>query len=183
MGKAPILLLIAVGTGLCLYWLIAPHVLVADRPKAAVSAPTPAPRKTSSDASSTPVVRTPPTVPSALPFDRPVEPPRTTEQREKEDIEARRGPYYSWIKRTLGDRLDGWQPAHDDPATLELYLMRNDPRMITRLLEVAVQPYARQYGFVHVRLFLPNPPGSVDRYRLYAEANPDENGAWHAFIK
>jgi hypothetical protein len=174
LGQTVVFLLVFFGVGLLCYFLAAPHILPpATGPSASVTPPptetTPTPTA-STDAS--------PRLPAA-----PIAPPRSASQRESDDIEARRAPYYQWLHTKFGDTLTAQQSSSSDQATLDLYTNRSDSRLVLYLLGQGVQPYADRYGFNHVRFFMPNPAGSVEHYRFAAEASPDPNGSWRAFEK
>lgn len=180
LGQAVVFLVVFVGVAALLYKIAAPHVL-------------PPVTSNSSDSVSPPAVSNPVTPPSpsaAVASVAPTAPPsgriaapRSAAQRESDDIEARRAPYYQWLRTNYGDVLAAEQPNSSDTATLDLYTRRADPSLTLWLVAHAVQPYADQYGFNHVRFFAPNPPTEVERYRFAAEASPDRDGQWHAFEK
>jgi hypothetical protein len=182
MGRALALLLVAVGTGLLVYWLAAPHFLKPDR--AALAPPawrspetaTPAPPETPASPTTAP-----PQQNSAPPA--PLEAPRSTEQKERDDLEAQRAPFYARLRQELGAYLVSARPADPDRATLELYAAADDAQVVPLLLRQGVQPDAYRYGFRRVYFYLPNRPGEVERYRLDTEATCDASGAWHAFRK
>ena len=175
LGQTFVFLLVFVGVGLLCYYLAAPHVLPpASGPGASV--PPPAPETTTLPTPS------PNSASPALPTTR-ISPPRSATQREADDIEARRAPYYQWLHATFGDVLTAQQSSSSDQATLDLYTNRSDSTLVLSLLSRAVQPYADRYGFNHVRFFMPNPAGSVEHYRFAAEASPASSGTWNAFEK
>jgi len=178
LGQTFVFLLVFVGVGLLCYYLAAPRMLSpASGPGTTVPPPAPDPGTA------------PPTVPASTPSAAPtlpvtrIAPPRSASQREADDIEARRAPYYQWLHATLGDVLTAQQASSSDQATLDLYTSRSDSTLVLFLLGRAVQPYADRYGFNHVRFFMPNPAGSVERYRFAAEASPASDGTWNAFEK
>ena len=51
------------------------------------------------------------------------------------------------------------------------------------LLNVALRDDVGYYGFRHIRFFVVNGPGTVERYRLDAEANAGGHGNWQTFKK
>ncbi len=168
-----ILLLIALVSGLLLYLFAAPHFLASP-----LTPPSPSVPPSAGVSPSAPASEAVPTLSGG-----PIAPPRNSQQREAESIEARRAPYYRWLREKFGDVLADEQPNPSDAATLDLTTSRYDVRFPLYLVAQAVQPYADQYGFDHVRIFQPNPAGSVERYRFDSEASPDRNGAWHTFAK
>ncbi len=111
-------------------------------------------------------------------------PPKTDEQRAIEDYERQRAPFYTFLRDRCGKLVIEGKPALDDRSVLTLYCTRTDNAIITDILKQIVQPYAYSYGFRHIRFYLPNPQGSVERYHLAAEANWDEQTrTWQAFYK
>ena len=173
-GQTVVFLFVFVGVALLFYVVASPHFLPpATAPTAPVLPPT---AENASDA--LPTSSSSPVLPNT-----PISPPRTTSQREADTIETRRAPYYRWLHTKYGDHLAGQQTNPADSATLDLYTTHADPALVLYLLGQAVQPYANQYGFNHVRFFQPNPPGEVERYRFDAEASPDPDGTWKAFTK
>jgi hypothetical protein len=175
LGQAVVFLIVFIGVGLVLFKVAAPRVL----PPVSTSSDSVLPPAPGS-ASSAPTVASAasPSLASA-----PIATPRTASQREADDLEARRAPYYRWLHTQFGEALAAQQVSTSDAATLDLTMNRADPSLVLTLLGQAVQPYADRYGFNHVRFFQPNPPGSVERYRFAAEASPTANGAWQAFEK
>ncbi len=174
LGQSAVFLLVFVGVGLLCYYLAAPHILPpVGGPNVSVLPPTPSPNLRTNAAPSAA-----PTLPAM-----PMAPPRSATQREADDLEVRRAPYYQWLRSKFADTLTAEQPCSSDAATLDLYTNRSDPSLVLTLLGQAVQPYADRYGFNHVRFFMPNPPGSVEQYRFAAEASPRPDGTWKAFEK
>jgi hypothetical protein len=174
MGRALLVLIVAIGTALIVFWLAAPRLLSSRNADAA-------PRgtrmtETSADPISPSSSRNNSTQDSAITS------PRTPEEREYEDLEAKRAPFYTWVRQNFS-YVSALRPAQEDQATLEIYSRADDPRVVTTLLHDAVAPYGKRYGFRRVRYFLPNSPGSVDRYRLDSESTPDASGVWNTFRK
>lgn len=189
MGRAIALVLVTLAAGLLLYWLLAPRFL-SSAGSSASPAP-PAPPSPSSGPTSTPPKAnvstsgsgvSAPAVGNDVNTAPAVEAPRSGPQRETEDREAKRGPFYHWIRENMKDALVGWQPSAHDPATLELYAVRDDPQLVSYLLTAVVQPHALHYGFNHVYIYVPNPPDNVEHYRLDSEVQY-ENGVWRLFKK
>ena len=170
LGQTVVCLFVFIGVALILWLAAAPRLLPpAATPIAPVLPPNPEPISA-------------PNTSLALP-NAPIATPRTASQREADDIEVRRAPYYRWLHSKFGGVLSAQQSSPTDAATLDLYTTQADPSLVLSLLGQAVQPYADRYGFNHVRFFMPNAPGSVERYRLAAEASPSADGSWKAFEK
>src|SRR5262249_17878154 len=110
-------------------------------------------------------------------------PPRTPEQRANDDLEAKRAPYYRWVREQAAGLVSDVRPADDDGSALVIYTTSDTPDIVSTLASDVIAPAAFQYGFRHVRFFVPNPPGSVSQYRYDAESNADPDGSWHTFHK
>ncbi len=182
MGRAFVLALVMLASGLLLYWLLAPRFLTPATPSGPQVAPPTA--DASIPGGTSPNVpggstTTPGTSVNTAPA---VETPRSPAQRSSDDREAKRGPFYGWIRENFSKVLVGWQPDPRDPATLELYTANDDPQLSTQLLASLVQPYAAHYGFNHVMFYLPNSSSNVDHFRLDAEAT-FANNTWQLFRK
>jgi hypothetical protein len=173
LGQTVVLLCVFVGTALLLYFVAAPHFL-----PPAVAPTTPVLPPVSEVHSPDVIDPGSPAFPHG-----PIAAPRSAPQREADDLEARRAPYYRWLHTKFGDALSAQQASSADAATLDLYTTRSDSSLVLFLLGQAVQPYADRYGFNHVRFFQPNPPGEIERYRFDAEASPSSDGSWKAFTK
>jgi hypothetical protein len=172
VAKAVILACVAVAAGLMVYWLAGPK---APAPSRGTSA---APPSDSVGAGSTAAVPA-----SGPPAAGPIEPPRTEQQKEHDALESRRAPLYGRLHQDLGAALKAVRPADDDPAALELYAAPGVQVDTLTLLSQALRDNASYYGFRHIRIYAPNPPGSIELYRLDAEANADSTGNWQTFKK
>jgi len=191
VGRGILLVLVTLASGLLLYLLLAPRFLSSPGPTASNGGGTPPPINASSASASgasganasAPPGNGTPAPPAANVESAPaVVTPRSSQQRETDDRESKRSPFYRWIRENMKDALVGWQASSQDPATLELYSARDDPDVVTQLLASVVQPYAAHYGFNHVLFYVPNPAGSIEHYRLSAEAQY-EDGVWKLFAK
>jgi hypothetical protein len=183
LGKALILLAVAVGVGLLVYWLAAP--------RNAVSGVAPHSKASVGPGGSTTVPGDTTPVPGsasdpAKPRDTssgPIAPPLTAQEKERESLESRRAPLYRKLHQDLGDALKAVRPCDDDAATLDLYAAQDAPGNTIMLLNMALQTNVAYYGFRHIRFFAPNRPGAIELYRLDAEASADSSGNWQTFKK
>ncbi len=166
MGRALILLAVAIVTGWLVYSWMAPRFLASDS-KVTVSAPT---------------SESPPAEGAAAPLPA-LAPPRTPEQQTRDTLEAQRAPFYNQIRQRFGPQLADVRPDPEDGADLDLYAANDDPQLLPQLLSQTIQPDAIRYGFRHVRFFVPNPPDEAERYRLDAEVTSDDQGNWQTFRK
>lgn len=178
LGQTFVFLLVFVGVGLLCYYLAAPHIL----PPASGTGASVPPISPDPTTAPPPAHYSTPSATPTLPTTR-IAPPRSATQRESDDIEARRAPYYQWLHATFGDVLTAQQSSSSDQATLDLYTSRADSTLVLSLLGRAIQPYADTYGFNHVRFFMPNSAGSLEHFRFAAEASPSSDGTWNAFEK
>ncbi|MCS6775805.1 MAG: hypothetical protein NZ557_04600 [Chthonomonadaceae bacterium] len=166
-----LVLSVAVGTALVVFWMVAPRLLSRQSPRIE-TAPETEPAGVSSPAAT-------PVIPPASETD--ITPPLTPEERARVQREARRAPFYTWLRQSPW--IAGFRPVEREPATLDIYLNRDDFRLVPMLMHEAIAPVAGRYGFQKVRFYVPNPPGNVDRYRLEAEATQDSDGQWRTFRK
>ena len=109
-----------------------------------------------------------------------IEPPRSTERRSYEDIEAKRTQFYASLRASFQYILVA-RPAPDDQAVLEIYMTDTDPFAASDIVQKAIMPDASRNGFEKVRFFQPNSSGGAERYRLDAEATSDRSGVWTTF--
>jgi len=182
MGKILGLLLIAIASALLIYWIVVPSLVpTLNRQMPQASAPAGVPGQ--SPASSLPGIPQS-NIPAAEPSAQTsLAPPRTPEQQAVDDLEAKRKPYYDWVWHTAGGLVAEVAPADDDRSTLVIYTRQDTPDIVTTLARDVVFPYAFQYGFRHIRFFIPNPPDMVERYRFDSEANRGDDNKWNLFKK
>jgi hypothetical protein len=177
MGRAFLVLIVAIGTALVVFWLLAPRLLSSREADAA-------PRETrTADASDSSTSSSDSSTSSRSgSTDSTITPPLNPEDREYEAVEKQRAPFYTWVRQNFA-AVTAIRPDPGDQATLQIYIAQNDPQIVTALVHDVVAPYGKRYGFRRARFFLPNPPGNVDRYRLDSESTPDSGGVWNTFRK
>lgn len=188
MARGVGLFLVALLSGLLVFWLAAPHFApFSSAPQENSAAPASPAAPSEGRTASQPLPAPPPSIttetPPAQPATQTIPIPHTSEQQEHEAREAKRAPFYSQLKQDAGDLLTDVKPADEDSAALIVYLSSDDGDQALTLLQNIVTPNARQYGFNRVRCYLPNPPGVADRYRFHAEATLGQDGVWHIFLK
>lgn len=98
------------------------------------------------------------------------------------ELEQDRAPYYDWVRRQGAGLVAEVHVAEDDPSVVSLYLAQDDSSGVPAVVSDLVSRYARHYGFVHARIYLPNPADPIHRFRLYAEADFSEEG-WRTFVR
>ncbi len=184
MGRALLVVVIAVCTCLLILWLAAPRLLSPGSPALPGSAPSLSPVNSAAPLASSNTL--PPITArgalgsggAALPNSAPLVSPG---QKAMEDYEAQRAPFYAYLHdKCPGLVIDG-RPSQEDRSLLVLYTARNDATIVTDILTQIVTPYGYSYGFRHIRFYLPNPLGGVERYRLAAEAQAASPNNWQAF--
>ncbi len=184
MGRALLVIIIAGCTCLLILWLVAPRLLSPASPALPGSAPSSVPVNAASPVASAntlpPITATgvPGNGSAALPSIAPLVSP---EQKAMEEYEAQRAPFYNYLRDKCAGLVTDGRPSQEDRSLLVLYTARNDSTIVTDILTQIVTPYAYSYGFRHVRFYLPNPPGGVERYRLAAEAQAASPSNWQAF--
>jgi hypothetical protein len=179
VGKALILLGVAIGVGLLVYWLAAPHNAGRRGLEPSVNSTGTAAGPSKADGSSeSPDARRQRDANSG-----PIAPPLTAQEKEREDLESRRAPLYSKLHQDLGQALKAVRPSDDDGATLDLYAAQDAPGNTIMLLNMALKTNVGYYGFRHIRFYAPKPPGAIELYRLDAEASADSAGNWQTFKK
>lgn len=184
MGRALLVIVIAACTCLLVLWLAAPHPLSPAAPAPPGCAPSPVPVNSATAVTSSnalpPItaIGVPGNGSAALPNIAPLVSP---EQKAMEEYEAQRAPFYAYLRDKCASLVTDGRPSQEDRSLLVLYTARNDAAIVTDILTQIVTPYAYSYGFRHVRFYLPNPPGSVERYRLAAEAQAASPNNWQAF--
>jgi len=193
VGKALVLAIVAVAVGMLVFWLARPRTVSPDATRTGSSrhgelndsgldhsgsASSPesgaGAGKAGGGANSDSATRTPASV-------GPIEPPRTEQQKERDAIESRRMTLYGRLHQDLGAEVVAIRPSDDDAATLDLYAARDVSTLA--LLSVALRANIAYYGFRHIRFFAPNPPQSIEKFRLDAEASADAAGNWQTFKK
>jgi hypothetical protein len=188
MAKATLFILIAVAAGLIVYFLAAPRFVHGNSGNRQEQQRTSQKQPGSlSRVLSSPEILPTSTHDSSSSVDTApqIDVPLTSEQRTKQDLEARRGPLYAWIRANMAETLVGWEPANAEPATLDLFLARTDSAtpVMSSCMEKLINPYATRFGFNHIRFYLPSPANSIDPWHIDSEATPDENGTWHLYKK
>lgn len=186
MGRTLMALVIAVCTCLLVLRFAAPRLLSPGSASSSAASTSSAPGTVSASRSSTsPSSSLPPITATGTPGGSGpnLAPPQTPEQKALADYETQRAALYAFLREKCSSLIVDGRPALDDGSILSLYTTRNDDRIVTDILAQVVTPNVYGYGFRHVRFYLPNPPGSVERYHLAAETNADEGGNWQAFQK
>jgi hypothetical protein len=165
MGRALVLLIVAVATGLLVYRWAAPRYLPPENRAVVTTAPA-APQVPESGAAAPAIAA-----------------PRSPEQQAQDSLEAQRAPFYKPFRQAYGPLLTEARPDPEDAATLDLYAAGADSQTVSRLLAQPVPSDVYRYGFRRLRYYLPNAPDDAERYRLGAESTRDDQGVWRTFLK
>jgi hypothetical protein len=176
VGKSLVLVGVALAAGLLVYWLASGRTSAPIRPPASpIVAPQIGVSPRGSGGEQAPPGRDANT--------GPIEPPRSEQEKEHDTLESRRAPLYARLRQDLRGSLAAIRPSDEDAATLDLYAIQDAPENTMALLNLAIRDNVAYYGFRHILYYLPNPPMSIERYRLDAEANADRSGNWMTFKK
>ena len=94
----------------------------------------------------------------------------------------KRLPFYRFLRQNYGQLIERFSVL-EDYDTLDLVVTSGDERTLTGLIQNAIAPSAKQYGFRRVRFYTRNPPKSVDPFTVVAESSEDGSGRWNTFMK
>ena len=112
----------------------------------------------------------------------PVAPPMSREEQLREELGRKRLPFYRYLRDNYGDIIERFSVL-DDFDTLDLVVKQADERTLTALIQRAIAPSAKQYGFRRVRFYTRNAPTSVEPFTVVAESSEDGSGRWNTFMK
>jgi hypothetical protein len=108
--------------------------------------------------------------------------PKSETERLKGEVERKRIPFFQMIHDRFGDQIER-ASVLDDVDTLDLVVKKGDPDTVQGLVQNAVGPTARQYGFERVRFYVSNPISKVEPYKIVAESSWDGSSRWNTFLK
>lgn len=123
-----------------------------------------------------------PTGPMAAPpaRSRPLEAPRTREEEIRRRFTQEREPFFRFLRERCPSTVSAFEEG-EQIDTLDLTLAGEGADVLQAVMDQVVIPYGREYGFRHVRFFVPSPPGSPDPRKLIAEASCSDDGKWALF--
>jgi hypothetical protein len=126
----------------------------------------------------------PPTSGSSAPPrpDQPITAPKSREEELREELAQKRIPFFRFLRENYGDQIENFSVL-DDYDTLDLVVKRSDDPSLTHILQNAVAPTAKEYGFRRVRWYVKNRLGSLEPFSIVAESSYDEGGRWNTFRK
>jgi hypothetical protein len=114
--------------------------------------------------------------------DQAIHAPLTHEDEIREELGNKRLPFYRLLREKFGEQIQHFGVT-EQLDTLDLQVASGDDETIKYILENAVTPTAKQYGFKKVRFYIANPPSSSEPMTLVAESTDDGSGQWTTFKK
>lgn len=120
--------------------------------------------------------------PGPVRLERAIRAPRTVEEEVREQLSEKRLPYFRQLRRDFPDLILRFGVT-EAPDTLDLVIARDDNELIQRVVQYAVSPNARDYGFRRVNIYVPAPEGALDPFVKVAEATVDDAGNWRTWKK
>ncbi len=114
--------------------------------------------------------------------DRPLEAPLNREEELRQQFSEKRIPFYRFLRKNYADVIDRFAVTEDLDA-LDVVVHKTDDDTLRYVVENAVGPNAKEYGFRKVRFYVANPRGSVEPVTLIAESTVDGTGRWNTFRK
>jgi hypothetical protein len=112
----------------------------------------------------------------------PLRTPRSEDQRLRDAVTRQRIPFYRFLHDQFADSIEH-AAEMTDVETIDLVVRKADNETILHIVQQALAPRARQYGFERARFYVRNPRGSADPYTVVAEASHDGSGRWNTFWK
>ena len=136
-------------------------------------------------ASRQPSATNPPDVetPASTSAGQPLKVPISPEQKQVQDLEASRGPFYDLIRKEYGQMLSGFEPDKGDRAVLCLYMRSRTQGDVDLLTERLVKPNAFQYGFTHVRFYAQDDASGYSKWAVDSEADYGTDSVWRLVRK
>lgn len=121
-----------------------------------------------------------PARPSAPGLEAPVPVPIEAAERERQRLSEQRVPFYRELRAKWSHAIERFAVL-DEQDTLLVVVTRSDDDAVRALVEQAIAPSARQYGFRRARLMTADPVSGAEPYRLIAEASCDDTGRWTVY--
>lgn len=112
----------------------------------------------------------------------PVTAPLSREDQLREELGRKRLPFFRFLRDNYGEIIERFSVL-EDFDTLDLVVKQADERTLTSIIQQAIAPSAKQYGFRRVRFYTRNPPNSVEPFKVVAESSEDGSGRWNTFMK
>jgi hypothetical protein len=112
----------------------------------------------------------------------PITAPLGKEEELREELGRKRLPFYRFLRENYGQLIERFSVLQDFD-TLDLVVTQADESVLTGLIQHAIAPQAKQYGFRRVRFYVRNAPNSVEPFTVIAESSDDGSGRWNTFMK
>jgi len=112
----------------------------------------------------------------------PLHAPLSREEQVREEFAEKRVSFYRFLRQNYADVVEKFAVI-EALDTLDLVVSRDDDETLNRLVEEAVSPSAKDYGFRKIRFYVRNPADSVEPFLLVAESTWDGSGRWNTFRK
>ncbi len=120
---------------------------------------------------------------SAVPHpDKPVSAPLSREDQMREELGQKRLPFYRFLRQNYGNIIERFSVL-EDFDTLDLVVKQDDDRTMAGIIQQAIAPSAKEYGFRRVRFYTRNAPNAVEPFTVVAESSEDGSGRWNTFRK
>jgi hypothetical protein len=121
--------------------------------------------------------------PSATPHpDKPVNAPVSREEQLKDELGEKRLPFFRFLRQNYGNIIER-SSVLDDYDTLDLVVTKQDDATLQGVIQQAIAPSAKQYGFRRVRFYTRNAPNAIEPFTVIAESSEDGSGRWNTFRK
>jgi hypothetical protein len=111
-----------------------------------------------------------------------IETPASDTERMKKEIDRKRIPFFRMIHDNHSDKIVR-ASVLDDIDTLDLVVKKGDADSVQWIVQNAVGPTAREYGFERVRFYVANPLSKTEPYSIVAESSWDGSTRWNTFLK
>ena len=108
--------------------------------------------------------------------------PKSEDERMKAEIERKRLPYFKLLHDRFSEQIER-AFVLDDIDTLDLIVKKGDQDTVQWLVQNAVGPTAREYGFERVRFYVDNPLNRTEPFKIVAESAWDGSTRWNTFLK
>ncbi len=100
----------------------------------------------------------------------------------REELGQKRLPFFRFLRQNYGNIIERFSVL-EDFDTLDLVIKQDDDRTMAGIIQQAIAPSAKEYGFRRVRFYTRNAPNSVEPFTIVAESSEDGSGRWNTFRK
>lgn len=113
---------------------------------------------------------------------QPLDAPLSREDEVRQQFAAKRIPFFRYLHDNWGGVVTHFAVT-EEIDTLDLVVSKTDDETLRQVVENAVSPTAKEYGFRRIRFYKLNSPESVKAATLIAESTYDDAGHWNTFRK